>query len=342
MAGAATAAFAAVLAGLVEERRARRAVAADPEQGDLSAPSAGRPLGVVSGDGTVLHAEVHGPDTGPTLVLVHGWMCTSAVWCHQVRALAGCVRLVTYDQRGHGRSQPGAGGDYSADALAADLDAVLGQAVGLGEQVVVAGHSMGAMAVVAWAHAHGQRVGDRLAAVALVNVGVEDLIARSSIIPFPAVLAALRTTIGERVLAAPIPLPTRTNPVLTRLVKAVTLGPAASPAHVAFCTEMLLATPTDVRAAFGATLSTFDLAHGLAALTVPVVVLAGEHDRLTPPVHARAIVKVLPDATLVELPGVGHMVPIEAHTQVTAVIRRLVAAPGHERRPAEDRDGSGS
>lgn len=134
---------------------------------------------------------------------------------------------------------------------------------------------MGAMAVVAWADAHRELVPHRVAAVALVNVGVEDLIHRSTVIPFPAVLAALRTTIGERVLAAPIPLPSRTNPVLTRLVRAVTLGPAATLAQVAFCTKMLLGTPTDVRAAFGATLSTFDLAHGLAALTVQTVVVAG-------------------------------------------------------------------
>ena len=113
--------------------------------------------------------------------------------------------------------------------------------------------------------------------------------------------------------------------MLTRLVRAVVLGRAASPAQVAFCTEMLLDTPTDVRAAFGATLSTFDLASGLPALTVPTIVIAGEHDRLTPPVHARAIAAEVPGATLVEMAGVGHMAPIEAHDDVTDHLRRLAA-----------------
>lgn len=112
---------------LAVERRDRQALADDPERAGLTAPLAGHPLTVVSADGTVLHAEVHGPDAGLTLVLVHGWMCTSATWHHQIRALAGPVRLVAYDQRGHVRSRPGAGGDYSAEALAADLDAVLDQ-----------------------------------------------------------------------------------------------------------------------------------------------------------------------------------------------------------------------
>ncbi len=331
----------AVLAGVAVERRDRRAIAADPARAALAVPLAGRPIAVVSDDGTVLHAEVHGRDDGITVVLVHGWMCTSAVWRLQILALADHVRVVAYDQRGHGRSRPAVEADYSGDALAADLDAVLTQAVPDGEPAIVAGHSMGAMAVVAWAHAQGDEVGDRVAAVALVSVGVEDLIHRSTIIPFPTALAAVRAVIGERVLATPLPLPARTNPVLSRLVKGITLGPAASPAQVAFCTDMLLETPTHVRAAFGATLSTFDLGDGLPALTVPAVVIAGEHDRLTPPVHARAIAAALPDATLVELPGVGHMIPIEAHAQVTEVIRRLVAAPRHERRPAQDRDGLG-
>ena len=314
-----------VFAGVVVERRDRRAIAADPARAELAEPLAGRPIAVASDDGTVLHAEVHGPDDGITVVLAHGWMCTSAVWRYQIRALSARYRVVAYDQRGHGRSSPAVGGDYSSHALAADLDAVLHQVVPDGEAAVVAGHSMGAMAVVAWAAGHRHEVGHRLAAVALVNVGIEDLIGRSTILPFPAAPTALRSTLGERVLAAPLPVPATTNPVLTRLVGALVLGAAASPAQVAFCTEMLLGTPTHVRAAFGATLSTFDLAHGLPALRVPTVVIAGDHDRLTPPVHARAITAEVPGATLVEIAGVGHMAPIEAHHDVTDHLRRLAA-----------------
>jgi non-heme chloroperoxidase len=187
------------------------------------------------------------------------------------------------------------------------------------------------MTVVAWACAHPAEVSERLAGVALVNVGVEDLIRRSTILPFPVALAALRSVIAKRILAAPLPLPSRTNPVLTRLVRAIVLGRTASPAQVAFCTDMLLNTATDVRGAFGATLSTFDLAHGLPALIAPTVVIAGEHDRLTPPVHAQAIAAALPEATLLELAGVGHAAPIEAHVQVTEAIldlARQLGGPG--------------
>lgn len=310
-------------------RREAEALAADPERAELDVPTDGVPFTLLGPGGAELHGEVYGRHDAPTVVLVHGWMCTSAVWRRQVRALGQHLRVVTYDQRGHGQSPPAPDRDYSSDALAADLDAVLRQAVPPGERAVVAGHSLGAMAVVAWASAHRHRVRDRLAGVALVNVGVEELIVRSTIVPFPTVLATLRTALGERILGSSIPLPSRSNPVLSRLVRAVALGPTASPAQVAFCTEMLLGCPTDVRAAFGATLSTFDLAHGLSALTVPTIVIAGQHDRLTPPVHARAIAAAVPGSSLIELPGVGHMTPLEAHAEVTDHLRRLVGTGTH-------------
>jgi pimeloyl-ACP methyl ester carboxylesterase len=83
--------------------------------------------------------------------------------------------------------------------------------------------------------------------------------------------------------------------------------------------------PADVRAAFGATLSDLDLGDALQALTVPTVVIAGEQDRLTPPVHARSIAAALPDAAILVLPGVGHCAPIEAHSEVTEQIRTLTS-----------------
>lgn len=325
MLAAGAAGVTAALAGQALDRRDRRAIAADPELSALAVVPAGRPVTVVSGDGTTLHAEVHGPDHGPTVVLAHGWMCSSAVWRRQVRALDGHVRVVTYDQRGHGRTPPASHGDYSGDALAADLAAVLDQVVPRGAHVVVAGHSMGAMAVVAWAHMHRREVAERIAGAALINVGVEQLVRRSTIVAFPPALSLVRTAIGKNVLAAPLVVPSRFNPVVYRLARAISLGPEATPAQAALCTDMFLDCRTEARAGFGATLATLDLAHALPALTVPTVVIAGRHDRLTPPVHAREAASVLADATLVELSGAGHMIPIEAPGEVTDHLRRLVA-----------------
>jgi pimeloyl-ACP methyl ester carboxylesterase len=81
------------------------------------------------------------------------------------------------------------------------------------------------------------------------------------------------------------------------------------------------------------TLSKLDLYEHVAQLTVPTTVVGGELDRLTPPVHSRHLVEALPDATYVELPGVGHMAPLESSAEINGLIRDLVAA--HLRQPAE-------
>ncbi len=59
-------------------------------------------------------------------------------------------------------------------------------------------------------------------------------------------------------------------------------------------------------------------------LRVPTAVIAGTDDRLTPPVHARAIAAALPVGLgLTELAGTGHMTPVEAPEAVTAKLREL-------------------
>ncbi|MEV6686754.1 alpha/beta hydrolase [Streptomyces sp. NPDC051130] len=111
------------------------------------------------------------------------------------------------------------------------------------------------------------------------------------------------------------------------------MGPAARPDQIEACARIVHGCPTGVRYAWPQVLAGLDLEAGLAALTVPTAVIGGTEDRLTPILHARALAAALPDCTgLTELPGMGHMTPIEAPDAVIRVIRELAA-----RRPAQHR-----
>ena len=311
-------------AGLVLlDRRDRRTVAADPKASALARPLQGRAARLRSADGTELHVEVFGSESGPPVVLVHGWMCSLQLWRRQIVDLASDHYVVAYDLRGHGRSGTAVTGDYSVDALAADLDAVLHHTMAAPRPMVLAGHSMGAMGIVAWARAHPGKVRARVAGVVLANTGVEELVGRARVAALGTRLAPLRAAVGSRLLGSALPLPSRPRAVVSRVVRFLTLGPSASPAEVAFATEMVMACSAAVRAGFGTTLAAVDLLDGLDAVVVPAVVLTAEHDRLTPSVHGRRIAEALPDATLVEIPGVGHLTPIEAPCEVTGAIRRV-------------------
>ena len=76
----------------------------------------------------------------------------------------------------------------------------------------------------------------------------------------------------------------------------------------------------------GIAMSDMELHHALPRLTVPAVVMAGEHDKLTPPKHAHRIAGELPQLErLVVLPGCGHMGPLERPREVSDALAGLAA-----------------
>ncbi|HZE67616.1 MAG TPA: alpha/beta hydrolase, partial [Sporichthyaceae bacterium] len=81
------------------------------------------------------------------------------------------------------------------------------------------------------------------------------------------------------------------------------------------------------RSAWGKVLAVLDLDAELAALPAPTAVLLGTADKLTPRAPARRMAAAVPHLVgLTELPGLGHMTPIEDAPAVEQVIRGLVAA----------------
>ncbi|WP_434590763.1 alpha/beta fold hydrolase [Streptomyces sp. A5-4] len=279
-----------------------------------------RELTATSADGSRLHVEVHGPDGSPAIVLAHGWTCSTLFWDAQIRALAGEYRVIVYDQRGHGRTPAVAHGGYTTDALADDLEAVLAVALAPGEKALLAGHSMGGMTMMA--AARRPKFEEHAAAVLLCSTGSSRLVGESLILPMRA--GGVRTRITRAILGARAPLGPVT-PLSRKILKYGTMGPGTAPERVARCARIVHACPRAARVAWSHVLGELDLEAGVRDLRVPTAIVAGTADRLTPPVHARAIADALPQSLgITELTGVGHMTPVEAPEAVTAKLRELV------------------
>ncbi|POX47019.1 alpha/beta fold hydrolase [Streptomyces sp. Ru72] len=288
--------------------------------GPYASPAPDRELTVLSADGARLHVEVHGTEGAPPVVLVHGWTCSTAFWAAQIRDLAADHRVIAYDQRGHGRSP--ASPTCSTKALADDLEAVLAATLAPGERAVVVGHSMGGMTVLATAARPRFRA--HTAAVLLCSTGSGRLVSESLVVPMRA--GRLRTRLTARVLGSRAPLGPVT-PVARRILKYATMGAAATPAMVEACARVVHACPREVRHAWSRVLERLDLEDPVRELTAPTAVVVGTADRLTPPVHARALVAALPHCVDgAELPGLGHMTPVEAPELISGKIRELVTA----------------
>lgn len=309
-------------------RRDLRRIAEDPASTILDDRMRGEERDVVSRDGTRLRVELFGPEDAQPLVLVHGWTCARRFWTCQLHDLADRYRIVTYDLRGHGESESPAEADFSTDALAEDLQAVLDATVPEGRRALLAGHSLGAMSIIAWAGRFPGDVERRVAGAALFNTGIGGLIDESLIFKLPSGMRRVKAVTGGLLLSASGPLPPA-SPVSLRAVQYVALSPSASPAQSAFCQEMVLECRRDVRAGFGRTLSRLDLADAIAALTVPTTIVGGGCDRLTPPPHVERMAEALPQlCERVELPRSGHMSPIEDYEAVDAALERLAVAAG--------------
>jgi pimeloyl-ACP methyl ester carboxylesterase len=331
----AAAAGALAAAGAVGQRRHMRRISSDPEDAVLRDPPRGCTLGIRSADGTQLHAEMFGPDDGQTVVLAHGWTEMLAFWTYVIRDLsARGFRVLAYDLRGHGESEPASAGDYAIARFGEDLEAVLEACVPDGQRAIIAGHSLGAMSIAAWAEAHD--VERRVNGAALLNTGVGDLVAESLLIPVPAIANALNAVFGPTgLLGLRTPLPRFSTPLSSAMVRYTAFGPTATPAHVAFYERMLVACPPDVRADAGIAISEIELHHAIPRLTVPTIVITGELDKLTPPGHARKIAEALPQLErLIVLPRTGHMTPLERPGEISDALAELAAVAAH-------RSGSG-
>jgi pimeloyl-ACP methyl ester carboxylesterase len=282
---------------------------------------------VTSRDGVRLYVETHGPPAGaaPTVVLIHGWTCSIPFWAPVIHALRDDLRVVAYDLRGHGQSDPAGTGGCSSEALADDLEAVLDHALPPGQQAVLAGHSMGGMAIMA--AAPRASVLNRAGGVLLASTGAANLVADALTIPFGAFVPAV-VTLQHWLLTSAAPLGPFSH--LTRLMLGyLTLGPGAPAELEAANADIIQACDRRARSAWGHVLAGLDVTDGARQLDVPAHVLVGSADRLTPPVHARRLARLLPQlAGLTELPRIGHMTPLEAPGVVSELIRKLAADTG--------------
>jgi pimeloyl-ACP methyl ester carboxylesterase len=281
---------------------------------------------VFSADGTRLNVEIFGAEHGPTIVLAHGWTCSIVFWARQLNALVADYRVVAYDQRGHGASDlPGPAG-ASPGALADDLAAVLEATVPAGQKAVLAGHSMGAMSVIALAGRHPERLRATVGAALIASTGMSQLVVRSAIVPLPLPLATAIAPISAKVIAASPPN-RRVNSAMKALTKYASMSRSATRAEVDFCTRIVANCRPRVRTAFGKMLSELNLDASVSELDVPVVVVAGTKDRLTPIWHTRRLAEQLPRLEeMIEIEDAGHMTPVQAGDRVNAAIIGLARA----------------
>jgi pimeloyl-ACP methyl ester carboxylesterase len=301
---------------------------ADEEFGDQPFD---RELTVTSADGTDLHVEIvepKVPGAKPTVVFVHGFALDMGTFYFQRQALTelGDHRLVFYDQPGHGRSSRLQSGDYDIAALGESLAAVLDETVPDGH-IILVGHSMGGMTIMAFAEQHPEWFGERVTGVVLMStsaglidkskLGIPSLVARFSAPFFPLWGGAARIG-GNSIDRARVAV----TDLAWLLTRRYGFGDARpSPSLVTFVEQMNSRTSVETLTKYLRTLYSHNRFPALSALRgVPVLVLVGTRDYLTPVAHSEEILRRLPEATLVKIDNSGHVVMLEKAGEVNTAL----------------------
>ena len=268
-----------------------------PASGDLS-----RHTGFVHHDGERLYFEVvGGPSTRPALVLCHGAGSNHASWFQQVHALARDRPVISWDHRGYGRSSDldeRSGPEVAPGDLLAILDELAL------ERVDLVGQSMGGWTAVGATLAQPHRVRSLILTDSIGGIVTDAVIAQlardAARDPEHEVLGdhpALGATFRHRA------------PALAHLYQ---MGGGMGSVDPATMIDRL------VHVTYGP--------NEAARLSLPVLCVVGDHDRIFPPVVMRAVADALPDARVVEIAGAGHSAYFEApHSWNRAVGDFLVA-----------------
>lgn len=248
------------------------------------------------------------------------------------------MRTVHWDQRSHGRSERGRaqaqGVHVGIDQLGRDLKAVIDAAAPEGPLVLV-GHSMGGMTMMALADQYPALMRDRVVAVAFVGTSSGKLGEVNFGLPVAGVNAVRRVLPGVlRALGSQAELVERgrraTADLFAGLIKRYSFGSRdVDPAVERFAERLIESTPIDVVAEFYPAFTEHDKSAALPLfLDVPVLILAGDKDLVTPSSHSEAIADRLPDAELVIVPDAGHLVMLEHPETVTDRLADLLVRAG--------------
>ena len=286
---------------------------------------------VQADDGALLHVETDPEPSSPlTVVLVHGFTASLEEFALQRETLRGRATTVLYDCRGHGRSRRGRVRHPSIDQLGRDLGSVLDQAVPPGP-VVVLGHSMGGMTIMSLARQRPELFGPRVVGAFLLATSAGGLAENGGVGVAVRVLRRLGLLqLWLLLFSLWAPLLERFRKRGTRVMRAYfrryLFGrDDATPETVTQVQALLEQTPLPVVAAFYATLLDHDEHASLHVMQdIPVTLLVGDSDRLTPARHSRRMAQALPDAELVVVPGAGHSVNITRREVVDGALLRLL------------------
>jgi len=245
-----------------------------------------------------------GPASRPTIVLIHGFPFGSEMWHSQVRALKGSYRVVTYDLRGHGRSDTG-DGQFTLEFLVDDLVALLDELKI--ERAILCGLSMGGYVSLRAAERDTDRVNGLILCDTKSEADTnESKLARSAaikVIKKNGVKPFAKSFLGQAFCSTSL-----SNQTLVRAARKI------------ICRNKPLGLCGTLLALAGRT----DTTGFLPLIRVPTLILVGDSDKVTPPDFARRMHSSIQGSELHMIAEAGHFCNMENSSDFNAYLLKFL------------------
>lgn len=287
---------------------------------------------IIAADGVRLACREYGSRAADhTVILLHGLCLNQTTWSRQINELLrqwrSGIRIISFDYRGHGKSQAAPVRSYTIDQVADDIAHVL-TVLDVAGHVVLAGHSMGGMAALTFQARAAERRPVDAAGLVLAASSAGGLAERG--------LGRLLTTPALGLLAeSAAHLPHRlthdtvralARPAWRALSRATGFGPAELASLTETTADALASTTLAAAIGFLRSLRGYDQVGGLSTITAKTIVISGGQDLLTPAHHADALIAGIPRATHICVPAAGHMLLHDAAQTVTDAINTAISS----------------
>ena len=281
---------------------------ANPDR--LTVMPQGRPERTHGAGGSDLQIETFGRESGPTVILTHGWGLDRTVWASAIKRLSMRYRVVAWDLPGLGASGRPLDEWWTLPRMARDLCSVIQTADGA--PVVLVGHSIGGMITLQYCRDFPDALGAEVAGVAIVD--------STPRMPLRTMTGAgLWTRLRDPFLKPLMKLETVISPLTWAMnwtaylngtahlvVRLTGMGRSPSREAVELFTRLSVKHSPRVQAKGNLAMFGWDAPEVPATIPVPVLSISGSSDRVTLPEAGRSIAEGAPHGEYVEVEGVGH------------------------------------
>ncbi len=245
-----------------------------------------------------MHCRIDGPANGPTVVFSNSLGTDYRLWDDVLPLLPAGIRTLRYDKPGHGLSDFADG--YSLDDLADDTAAFI--TAHCQKPVLFVGLSVGGLIGQAVAARHPSLINGLVLSNTAAKIGNDQMWQTRIDTVAEHGMAAITDSTMQRWFAPSF----QQNPQLAQW------------------RNMLERTPARGYIATSKAISRADYTANAPQISVPTLVIAGEHDGATPPALVQATAKLIPNAEYIEIKGAGHLPCAERPADYAAILTPFI------------------